>query len=291
MYLNKKAVLALFLLTVLGIFLSAEFCTATITKPATPTFTVVEISNPYDVPPFSTTTVDGYTGEETTTSAPGYTVENITTYIKIKNQPFTPYKNSDGVVMNLYYEYRFKGHYADGWSGGDPYNNGYYSQSDLDYTLVVYSNNIPQRGQVDVQVRALIGVVTCVEEWWMIGRPIVQSFSGIRGDWSDIVVVSFNPLSFTVLPSTSTPSTNSPDYSSPAYSDPSTTSDFTGPSSSSPDMPLQDPWPSYMLTIAVVACVVTIPIAIVAYLNNQMEKTKPLTPPTSSTAKRMTDKL
>jgi len=251
--------------------LLVEPCVASITKPATPTFTVEEIAYPYDIPPSTTTTVDPYTGEETTKTYPGYHVENKTTYIKIKNQPFTPYKNSDGDTMYLYYEYRFKGHYVDYWSEYNPYNK-YYWQSDSEYTLIPFpSIKVPQNCQMDIQVRALIGVVTSVEEWWMIGRPVSYNFKGIKGDWSDIVVVSFNPLSFTVLPSTSTPSTNTPDQLTPDYTTPPSTTDHIDPQPpNSP--PQQSPWASYLLTIIVTACIITIPIAIVTYLNKQQKR-------------------
>ncbi|MCL2643762.1 MAG: hypothetical protein FWD52_09745, partial [Candidatus Bathyarchaeota archaeon] len=104
------------------------FCVAADVKPAVPSFTLKEISQPYDVPPTTTTIVDPFTGEETTITYPGYTVGNKTIYIVIKNQPFTPYKNQYGIPVTLRYECSYKPHYSEGdWIGTYPQ---YYSQSD-----------------------------------------------------------------------------------------------------------------------------------------------------------------
>ncbi|MDR2719348.1 MAG: hypothetical protein LBC03_00895, partial [Nitrososphaerota archaeon] len=110
---------------------------------------------------------------------------------------------------------------------------------------------------------ALLGVVTFVDEWWMIGRPTSYYFSGVKGDWSNIVVMSFDPLSFTVLPSTSTPSTNKPDQLTPDLTNaPPTNAEHTNasPTNSSPQQ--QKPWIPYLLTIITLSCIIIIPIVV-----------------------------
>lgn len=60
-----------------------------ISKPFAPEFTVKTVAHPYDVPPKTTTTIDQYTGKETTITTPGYHAENKSIEVQIKNQPFT----------------------------------------------------------------------------------------------------------------------------------------------------------------------------------------------------------
>ena len=70
---------------------ASSFTVDSISKPSVPEFSVRIVAYPYDVPPETTTTIDEYTGKETTTTQPGYHVENKSIEITIKNQPFTPY--------------------------------------------------------------------------------------------------------------------------------------------------------------------------------------------------------
>ncbi|MCL2867959.1 MAG: hypothetical protein FWF27_00750 [Candidatus Bathyarchaeota archaeon] len=272
--LRKKSIGPFTVLIICSItLLLVEPCVAPITKPATPTFTIEEISSPYDVPTTTTTIVDGYTGEEKTTTHPGYHVENTTIYIKIKNQPFDqPLTMDPSDCSNwLFYQYRYKGHYTGEkeWiSFTSMYNNVY--QSYTDYTLIPFPQDMPRYGQIDIQVRAAIGTYDYYPAYTKLPYSHYE-FSGFLSDWSDIVVVSFDPLSFTVLPSTSTPSTDTPDQLTPDYTTPPLTSE---PIDSQPPNapPQQSPWASYLLTIIVTACIVIIPIAIVTYLNKQQKR-------------------
>ena len=74
-----------------------------IPKPLTPEFTVKIVAHPYDVPPKTTTTIDQYTGKETTTTQPGYHVENKSIEITIKNQPspLSPLPNTQATIPKL----------------------------------------------------------------------------------------------------------------------------------------------------------------------------------------------
>jgi len=226
-------------------------------KPVAPSFTLKEIAQPYDVPPTTTTIVDGYTGEETTITHPGYTVENKTTYIVIKNQPFTPYKNDKGQTMTLYYTYSYRGHYSnDVWA--IPYPQ-YYEQSDSEYTMIPFKW-LPTSGQVDIRVKILIGTLT--QRMPIIGESgdrFYYSFEGIEGDYS-IITVSSDMVVSTVLPSSSTPSGVEP----------------TGPENSdttSPNPPQQQtPWASYLLTIIITTGIILIPMTIVMYYNKRQQR-------------------
>ena len=230
-------------------------------KPAVPSFTLKEIAQPYDVPPTTTTIVDGYTGEETTITYPGYTVENKTIYIVIKNQPFTSYRNDKGEWISLCYEYSYKPHYSDGgWVSGYPQ---YYWQSDSGECTFIPFKGLPSRGQIDIRVRALIGSFGSRQPIPPeSGDGIYYSFSGVTGDFG-VITVSSDMIVSTTLPSSLAPSSVEP--INPENPDQST-------STSNPS--IQTPWGSYLLTIIITACIITIPIVIVMCYNNHQRKTK-----------------
>jgi hypothetical protein len=64
-------------------------------------------------------------------------------------------------------------------------------------------------------------------------------------------------LKLTIQPSEVTPSTSNHDIP--------TTFDPINP-------PLQTPWTSYILTILITVCIITIPMAVIAYLNKQQQR-------------------
>jgi hypothetical protein len=88
-------------------------------KPSTPQFSVKLIDNSIDVPPYNTTTINQYTGEETTIFHPGYRGKDMIVEVTIKSQPFTSYKDADGYEHNRHYDVQFKGHFGDeqNWRG------------------------------------------------------------------------------------------------------------------------------------------------------------------------------
>ena len=96
-------------------YVSTVQAESSIPKPSVPEFTVKLASYPYDVPPTTTTTADPYTGKETITTQPGYRVENKSIELTIKNQPFTPYTDAEGHIVNMYYNVHVKGHFEDCW--------------------------------------------------------------------------------------------------------------------------------------------------------------------------------
>ncbi|MDR0460539.1 MAG: hypothetical protein LBH62_03750 [Nitrososphaerota archaeon] len=135
-------------------------------KPSVPQFTVELVDGSYDVPSSSTTTIDQYTGEKTTTTTPGYHVENKTIEITIKNQPFTPYTGTNGITYYLYYSVQSKGRFGEDWQNWgstvqikNSYGGGFLPSSEyLQGSIVSGSANGYTNGaQVDFRVEAIIG--------------------------------------------------------------------------------------------------------------------------------------
>lgn len=127
--------------------------------PAVPQFSLQYIDGSYYVPP--TYTTNQYTGVTTMATA-GYTVTNQTIDVTIQNQPFTPYSLANGTTIQLLYNVRCKGHYAQFTSDTDlgSYGIGDVQASTSATTVVSFNINdwgVPSGGQVDFQVQAFIG--------------------------------------------------------------------------------------------------------------------------------------
>jgi hypothetical protein len=135
-------------------------------KPSIPQFTVKLIDYSYDVPPSTTTAIDQYTGEKVTTTTPGYHVENKTIEITIKNQPFTPYADTNGITYYLYYTVQSKGRFGEDWQNWgstvqtkSPYGGGFTPSPEYSQGSIVSSsaNGYANGAQVDFRVEAIIG--------------------------------------------------------------------------------------------------------------------------------------
>lgn len=161
--------------------------------PTIPEFTVAYIDASYDVP--TTYSTDSYTGKQVVHE--GYHVARTAIEIKIKNQPFTPYTNSNGEEIKFYYNVRTKGHYTDDWGmwGVVWHPEQMQTQSNSEYTVILFlSENghefslnpaprmleISPDGQIDIQVKALVGIP--YEGSLLVGIP--DSFWGKESDWS-----------------------------------------------------------------------------------------------------------
>jgi hypothetical protein len=118
--------------------------------------------------------------------------------VKIKNQQFTPYTDSDGRNIKFYYNIRIKGHYTE-W---DDLHNVYNvdempTQSDSEYTVISYdsqgiytfilgttcrSREVSPNGTLDFQVQALIGYTcdTVIGAGWH-----GWVFTGEKSGWSE----------------------------------------------------------------------------------------------------------
>ncbi len=202
----------------------------TIPKPSAPEFTAILVDHSYDTPSTTPTyTTDPYTGEQTQVSSgsPSYHVQNKSIEITIKNQPFTPYNDSEGRYIGLYYNFRFKGHFGSDWTYDPFMPNGVSSQryggwdmtylipytpSNSQYTIVNFplgKSGISNYGQEDFQVQAQIGYIL------MNGNSFMQrvygvnyNFTGESSDWSPIqtVTITETPSQTSTLPPTPTPS-------------------------------------------------------------------------------------
>ncbi len=202
---RKSLVLAITLILMVSNLLAVRaYIVDSITKPSAPQFTVRIIAYPYDVPPKTTTTIDQYTGKETTTTQPGYHVENKSIEITIKNQPFTPfnltqhtgYNHETGEsytvnrnsTVNLFYNIGVKGHFGNEndwksvgenvsyWEGPQPN-----AQLDSQYTTISIKADYPSNAVLDFRVKTLIGY------YIPYGRNIIifgYDFYGQESDWS-----------------------------------------------------------------------------------------------------------
>lgn len=201
---------------------SQAYVEESITKPATPEFSVQLVSHPYDVPPKTTTTVDQYTGKETSYTQPGYRVENKSIEITIKNQPFTPYNLTTHTIhdketgelytynqtsaITLFYNINVKGHYGDEWKtvgGKASYPDGPISnvQFDSEYTVIsIKTDDYPNDALLDFRVQAAVG------HYVAYGRNIVifgYDFYGQESDWSSIQQLTLgSPQTPTPAPTT-----------------------------------------------------------------------------------------
>ena len=107
-----------------------------IPKPSVPEFTLTFVDHPYDVPPKYST--DPYTGKNVTTQD-GYRAQNRSIEVIIINQPFTPYEDSNGNQIYLFYNVSIKGHYENNWRYFPEYLRKLPLRAlDNDYTIVSF---------------------------------------------------------------------------------------------------------------------------------------------------------
>ena len=210
-----------------------------IPKPSVPTFTVQYIIYTSYLAP--TSTINPYTGQNETTSYGGQ-VDNQTIEFTIKNQPFTPFTDSSGNYIGLYYNFRFKGHYGDEWTfypfnvfhnlvtnqsqvqtthSYGPFTGGpfvYYSASNSDTTvlsieLTTLTNyptgtQIPNGSLVDFQVQAQIGHIDDIPSGMLAGD--FYKFIGKSSDWNNTQTISINYNSNSTVSTTSPNPTSTP---------------------------------------------------------------------------------
>lgn len=148
-------------------------------KPSTPEFTARYVDYSYYIAPVYGT--DEFTGQ-TVVKQEGCTVDGKTVELTMKNQRFTTYNDSDGNVIGLYFNFRYKGHYGANWTyypfsedgyGTRRYGSLFYTFTDevpqipqsnsiytvknltLSFLYGVYTSSVD--GQIDFQVQAIIG--------------------------------------------------------------------------------------------------------------------------------------
>ena len=196
----------------LALVYTTNFCTVQastevndIPNPSVPEFTLKSVDYSYDVPP--TYGIDQFTGENVITQS-GYHVDNQSVAFKIKNQPFTSYNDSSGNIINLYFNFRFKGNFGSEWryypfsesgQGTVKYSTLFYLLTDQspklpasnsEYTDIalglpfLFAGDTPSVGsQVDFQVQALIGHIDSIGDGF-------SGFTGQTSDWSNIQTIT-----------------------------------------------------------------------------------------------------
>lgn len=126
-------------------------CSASVTKPSIPQFSLKRVDQSYDVP--TTYSINPLTGENITHE--GYHVKKQAIDITIKNQHYfdTQYK--------LLYNVRVKGHFGSDWvelySPFGDWGPKYPSPSSSEYTVLQYHWDYGSDVQLDFQVQALVG--------------------------------------------------------------------------------------------------------------------------------------
>lgn len=210
--------LLLMIILVCGLSFQAS-CVSGVSKPSVPEFTLRFVEESYDVP--TTYSIDPFLGTNVTHE--GYTVKKHSIEVRIKNQPFTPvYAENGTLIVGLYYNIRFKGHYTDEWDYY-PYDldNGYktlsysatYPASQSNYTTIFLRPNIdtsggirldvPFGGKVDFQMQALTGRVTKIYTgmmgMWVVGGEMdhYYVFDGETSDWSSTQTFTYEANSQT----------------------------------------------------------------------------------------------
>jgi hypothetical protein len=213
---SKNVVLLFMLILTLSSLIIIRPVSSAIVKPSVPEFTLKYADYSYDVSP--TYGIDSYTGKNVITQT-GYHVENKSIEVRIENQPFTVYKDSNGSYVLLNYDIRWKGHFEDNWRVS---SSNYYivassctmvRSGGLDslvypnapFTVLLYAlgenqqsvywiRNISDGGQVDFQVRALVGNYIRVYGTPVppFGTPYHDIFTGETSDWSNTQTITIS---------------------------------------------------------------------------------------------------
>ena len=176
-----------------------------------PEFTLQYVDYSYDVPPKTTSTTDPYTNETITTTIPGYHVENKTIQATINNN-----------IGASYYNFRYKGTYTDKWNyyPFSPSSSGYtlpdafyvpYKASNSSYTIAAlpsyFFKDVPEGGQVDVQVQALFGDFDAdpFGHLFPLEPTYDFHFTGTTSDWSETQTITFGEIQTPTLSPATTP--------------------------------------------------------------------------------------
>lgn len=258
-----------------------------IPKPSVPEFTLKYADNSYDVPP--TYGIDQYTGKNVTTSN-GYRVDNRSIEFTIKNQHFTPYNDSDGRYIGLYYNFRLKGPYGAEWDycpiapngrstrryGGmfgsaDQLPEIHLCASNSEYTVIAMSlselsiQDITDEGQVEIQVQALIGHLE-PDDFMLAGHTYI--FTGESSDWSATQTLTIGENTATATPA---PSVSPSPSVFPSASPSATPQDTDSPQGIDGSETLTVPgldW-AQLATLALLGAIVILLVVAVVYLRRR----------------------
>ncbi|MGD6808109.1 MAG: hypothetical protein ACQCN3_00260 [Candidatus Bathyarchaeia archaeon] len=160
-------------------------------KLSVPEFTLEYVVTPVNSPP--TTWINPYTGKNESLF-PSYNGETQSVEIKVKNQPFNPYIDTDGNIVNVYYNVSLKGHYSNIWSQyPDSTSENLFNASNTDITVITIPlgnyPNIPNGGKLDFRLEAIIGHYNYNQA--PSGTEYVTGFSVFESsDWSKTQTVT-----------------------------------------------------------------------------------------------------
>jgi len=195
--------------------LSVVHAETSIPKPSVPEFTVKLVDTSYDEP--ATYSIDPFTGEQVTRA--GSHVERVSLEVRIKNQPFVPDKEADG--MSFFYNIRVKGRFSQDWIELCRASDGYPTQSDSEYTVIYLGTlsqdglslgsgtvalNIPLGGQADFQVEALNGYISREYDGSNAGPfSFPWTFTGEKSGWSRTQTITIDDDSSGTTPNNLSP--------------------------------------------------------------------------------------
>jgi len=199
--------LLIFVLTVPSTLI-ANLAGASVSTPSVPQFTLQYVDHSYNIPP--TYGTDQYTGKTIITS-PAMHVDNRTIDVTIKYQSFTPYKDANNNTIQLYYDVRSKGHFADFTSDTDYGSHSLRgiqasTSGDTVISFGIEYWNIPLGGQIDFEAQAFIGYTYYNSGGCYTGYQVTVGQSG----WSNPQTISFigDGAVTTAEPSTPAPTTS-----------------------------------------------------------------------------------
>jgi hypothetical protein len=178
----------------------------TIPIPHPPEFTLRIADHSYDVPPTTTSYTDPYTAKTTTSMKPGYHVTNRAIEVRIKNQPFTPYVDTESNSVNLFYNISVKPHYGDTWAYFPTSYRENFPASNSEYTIIEFGYGgvmdivkpqigyVTPGGELDFRVQAKIGYYKEIWVRWPgsdspFAGESVWIFLGQNSQWSNLETI------------------------------------------------------------------------------------------------------
>ena len=226
---SKRATLLLIIvLAVSNLSMVSSAFAQLITKPSIPEFRAEYVDNSYDIAP--TYTTDPYTNNIVIQTY-GDHVDNRTVVITIKNEPFTPFTDTNGNTINMFYNVRYKGTYGQDWTlmYGIPRTVLAYGSDDIygykiqDYASqnTVIAIKSPAEGIMDIQVEALKGYTNrTLLQYHIFGSGVGYTFYGEESGWSNTQTIT---ISETQTPTPSPATTPTPKPTITPYQEPQQT--------------------------------------------------------------------
>ena len=214
---SKKTVLAVAFTSLLIALMLISQAKAEISKPSVPEFSAEYVDNSYDITP--TYTIDPYTNT-TVIQTYGRHVDNRTVIITIINEPFTPFNDSYGNTIDMFYNVRYRGSFGQNWTevygverivvynfdNPDDYY-GYKIQNYVSQNTVVATKSPAKQGQMDIQVEALQGYTGRTQiRGSVVNAVIVYDFHGEESGWSNTETVMIGAASTYAPTPSSSPS-------------------------------------------------------------------------------------